>query len=38
MNHEPAVFGPLGIGFDGPAAERAWERIDAFFAAHLARA
>lgn len=35
MNHEPAVLGPLGIGFDAPAAERAWARIEAFFAEHL---
>ena len=35
MNHEPAVLGPLGIRFDGPAAERAWQRIEGFFAEHL---
>ncbi len=35
MNDEPALLGPLGIRYDGPTAERAWERIERFFAVHL---
>lgn len=35
MNHEPRVMAALGVRFDGPAAERAWERIERFFADHL---
>lgn len=35
MNHEPRLMAPLGVRFDGPAAERAWERIERFFAEHL---
>jgi carboxymethylenebutenolidase len=35
MNDEPAVLGPLRIRYDGPTAERAWERIEQFFATHL---
>lgn len=35
MNHEPAALRPLRIAFDGPTAERAWERIEGFFAEHL---
>ncbi len=35
MNHEPAVAAVLGIGFDGPAADTAWARIEQFFEQHL---
>lgn len=35
MNDEPAALRPLRIAFDGPAAERAWGRIERFFAEHL---
>ena len=35
MNHEPAIAEALGIGFDAIAADRAWDRIERFFAQHL---
>lgn len=35
MNHEPAIAEALGIGFDALAADRAWDRIERFFAQHL---
>jgi carboxymethylenebutenolidase len=35
MNHEPAIAEAIGIGFDAVAADRAWDRIEHFFAHHL---
>lgn len=35
MNHEPAIAAALGIGFDVVASDRAWDRIERFFAQHL---
>ena len=35
MNHEPVVARLIGVAFDGPTAERAWERIERFFSTHL---